>query len=108
MDADGKSNTESLEEKTALRSDPELYTATMARLYAEQGHWNKAIDIYRYLLGQTPDRSDIAQALAEAEQRLAGNKKRKYDDLVPLFREWIDLMIRYDKVQKLKRIKSKY
>lgn len=78
-------------------------TATMARLFAQQGHWDKAAAIYRYLLAKEPGRSDLAEALAEAEAREADGTAEKRD-LVPVFREWIDLLLKFDRLQKLRRL----
>jgi pentatricopeptide repeat protein len=84
------------------RSD--FYTETMARVYAKQGHWQKAAEIYRYLLEQDPDRLDYSRALEEVESKLATVAKTS-DDLVPLFREWLELMGHYIKLERLSRLK---
>ena len=47
-----------------------LYTATMAKLYADQGYWRKAADIYRHLVHQNPYRQDFKDALASAEAQI--------------------------------------
>ena len=84
-----------------------IRTATMAKIYTQQGHYRKAADIYRYLLAQDPSRHDIAGALAEVEamqepQQLAGEK-----NLAPLVREWIRLAVRYRQVRQLQRMRKK-
>jgi cytochrome c-type biogenesis protein CcmH/NrfG len=79
-------------------------TVTLARLYAQQGHWRKAAAIYRSLLQEDPDRTELRQALAEAESRLAEGEP---DDLAPLFREWIELLFRHDRLRRLKRLKRR-
>ena len=33
-----------------------IYTETMAKVYAAQGHWGKAAEIYRHLLTEAPAR----------------------------------------------------
>jgi tetratricopeptide (TPR) repeat protein len=43
--------------------DKTFYTLTMARVYADQGQYEEAARIYRYLLDQTPDRKDLREAL---------------------------------------------
>ena len=91
-------------ESMVKRSD--FYTETMARVYAKQGHWQKAAEIYRYLLEQEPGRGDYRQALQEAENKLASAVKTP-DDLVPLFREWLELMGHYIKLEKLTRLKHR-
>jgi hypothetical protein len=84
-----------------------IYTETMAKVYAEQGHWSKVVDIYRHLMTKEPDRLDYADALADAENRLKEMKLNATEQLVPLFREWIELMFRYEDLQKLKKLKKK-
>jgi pentatricopeptide repeat protein len=81
------------------------YTLTMARVYAEQGHWEKAVEIYRYLLASEPDRQDLADALTEVQSRLEESAGPEAENLVPLFRRWLELMSRYDRLRKLKRIR---
>jgi pentatricopeptide repeat protein len=86
------------------RSD--FYTETMARVYAKQGHWQKAAEIYRYLLEQEPGRRDYSRALEEVESKLVSAAKTP-DDLVPLFREWLELMGHYIKLERLSRLKRR-
>jgi tetratricopeptide (TPR) repeat protein len=86
--------------------DPYFYTVTMARVYEDQGHWEKAAEIYRYLLKQEPERKDIADALAEAEKRLDEGITKNADDLTPLIGEWIHLLFRYKRLQKLRQLKD--
>jgi hypothetical protein len=82
-----------------------IYTETMARVYADQGHWDKVVEIYRHLLTLDPGRLEYADALAEAENRLAADEasRQASDRLVPLFREWIDLLFQHQKIQKLRQ-----
>ena len=86
--------------------DQDFYTVTMARVYEDQGHWEKAAEIYRYLLKQEPERKDIADALVEAERRLDEEITKNADDLTPLIGEWIHLMFRYKRLQKLRQLKN--
>jgi hypothetical protein len=78
----------------------------MARVYEEQGYLEKAAEIYRYLIKAEPERRDLIEKLAEIERKMdeAGNKKP--DDLIPLFREWITLLLRYNRLHKLRRLKG--
>jgi hypothetical protein len=79
-------------------------TVTLAGLYAQQGHWEQAAAIYRVLLEENPGREDLRQALAEAEMRVS---PRGSDGLVPLFREWIELLFRHDRLRRLRRLKGR-
>ena len=88
-----------------MKTDGYPGTATLARVFAAQGHWEQSIEIYRNLLRQEPDRPDLAQALAEAEAALQAARPAPSHALAPLFREWIDLLLRHDRVRKLRRFK---
>jgi len=79
-------------------------TVTLARLYAQQGHWRQAAAIYRGLLQKDPGRAELRQALAEAERRIAESEA---DDLAPLFREWIELLLRHDRLRRLRSFKRR-
>jgi hypothetical protein len=84
-----------------------IYTETMAKVYAAQGHWGKAAEIYRHLLTEAPARKDFADALAEAEKNIHRGSHKNSEQLVPLFREWIELLFRREKLQKLRNLKDK-
>ena len=49
--------------------DPDFYTVTMARVYEEQGHLDKAAEIYRFLIKDEPERRDLIEALAEIKKK---------------------------------------
>jgi len=82
----------------------DIYTETMAEVYADQGHWEKVVEIYRHLLAVEPGRPAYADALAEAQKRVKVSRKAP-EHLVPLFREWIDLLFKFEALQKLKKLK---
>ena len=84
-----------------------IYTETMAKVYAAQGHWGKAAEIYRHLLSEKPARTEIADALAEVEKRIQSDSLKDSEHLVPLFREWIQLMFRRETLIKLRNMKEK-
>ena len=84
-----------------MTRDKPFYTVTMTRVHALQGNLEEARRIYRYLLGKTPGRKDLAEALKALEAR---DGQRAMDDLRPLFREWLDLIFHYNKMQKLKKL----
>jgi hypothetical protein len=79
-------------------------TVTLARLYAQQGHWGEAAEIYRGLLRENPGRDDLREALADAERR---RSRRTPEEVVPLLREWIDLLFRCDRLRRLRRLKAR-
>jgi cytochrome c-type biogenesis protein CcmH/NrfG len=82
-------------------------TVTLAKIFAEQGHWEKAAEIYRNLLRQDPGRQDVAHALAEVEAALHRAGPTSGQALAPLFQEWIDLLLQHDRLRKLRRFKSR-
>jgi len=83
-----------------------FYTATMAKVYADQGHFEKSARIYRHLLKLEPDRQELKQALLEVEQKLKEEKKAPARDLTPLFEKWLDLLLRYRNRQQLKKLRN--
>ena len=90
-----------------MSQDVDVYTETMAKVYAEQGHWAKAVEIYRNLMANEPERQDYADALANAEKRMREVSQKNSEKLVPLFREWIQLVLQYEKLQKLRKMRKK-
>ena len=73
----------------------------MAKVYADQSNLGKAAEIYNYLLKQKPGRQDLIDALSEIENR--GFDKDR-ENLFMLFSEWIDLLIKFNGIQKLKKL----
>ena len=89
-----------------MEKETDFYTATMAKVYADQGYWEKAAEIYRHLLIYEPERNDYLEALAEAEKKSISSGKKPFEDLTPLFQQWFDLMLRYKNLQKLRKFKN--
>jgi hypothetical protein len=87
-----------------MSTEPEFYTKTMARVYADQGHYDEAARIYRHLLEEQPGQQALVEALAEVEMIRAEARARK-KDLVPLFKEWVGLALKYNSIRKLKRLR---
>jgi len=85
----------------------DFYTVTMAKVYADQGHLEKAAEIYRYLLKHEPDRLDLIKSLSEIDKKISERKKKDLKELVPLFSEWIGLMLDFNRLQKLKKLQRK-
>ena len=90
-----------------MSEDINIYTETMAKVYAAQGHWGKAAEIYRHLLTGAPARKDFADALAEAETKMLNDSPENSEQLVPLFRELIELLFRCEKLQRLRNLKDR-
>ena len=90
-----------------MNQEADIYTETMAQVYADQGHWGKVTDIYRHLLATQPERLEYADALAEAKKKMEMDAVhlKASERLVPLFREWIELLNKFEELQKLKKLK---
>lgn len=87
-----------------MNEDNNFYTETMAKVYTDQGYLEKAVEIYRYLLEREPDRQDLAKKLSEIENRMDEKKDTGKEHLVPLFSQWIDLVLKHNKLKKLEKV----
>ena len=83
-----------------------IYTVTMAQLYADQGHFKRAIEIYQFLLSQNPGREDLQEALATLEERASRHVPESKDALIPLFAQWIRLIGQYKHLHHLRQLKN--
>ncbi len=94
-------------------TDVEFHTATMAKVYAQQGHYQKAAEIYRHILSNEPDRQDIAKSLSMVEQKLAdmepeSERDTRESDLVYLFQKWFQMSARHRRIEFLKNLKKHF
>ena len=87
-----------------MKEETDFYTATMAKVYSEQEHWDKAAEIYRHLLAQEPERDDLLEALAEVEKKAKQKRQKSLEDLDALFHQWFDLMFKYKNLLKLRAL----
>ncbi len=85
---------------------PAFYTATMARLFAEQGYLRKAAEIYRHLLAHEPENEELRQVLATLEHRMAEQPSPSRKDAEMLLREWAQMLKRTHPKHRDKRIRS--
>ena len=90
-----------------MAADLDFHTATMAKVFADQGHFKKAADIYRGLLKREPHRQDLANALREVEKRIQAAGPSPVVNLESLLEEWLELVIRYKKLQFLRSVKKR-
>jgi hypothetical protein len=90
-----------------MNNDTVFYTATMAKVHANQGNLRKAAEIYKHLIKQEPDRQDIRDSLAELEKRLQQRRKANIADLSPLIGRWIELAVSYSRLRVLKNIQNR-
>ena len=82
--------------------DTGIRTATMAKIYAGQGHYDMAAEIYRHLLREDPDRRDWADALAQIEVKLAAQEESRFRNPTGRLTEWIGLMLSYRRLLDLR------
>ena len=90
-----------------MSPDVDIYTETMAKVYADQGHWAKAVEIYQHLVQTEPHREDLSAALAHARHKMEEQPDRRPEKLVTLFREWIELLLQQEKIERLKKLRKK-
>jgi len=91
-----------------MKPDIDIYTETMAKVYADQNHWAKAAEIYRHLVQAEPQRQDLIDALERARHKMAEQAETGPEELVPLFREWIELLLRQEKLKKLRKLRNRF
>lgn len=72
--------------------DTPALTATMAKVFADQGYFRKAAEIYRYLVNQAPQREDLREALAAVERHLAQNPAPTRKEVELMLQEWVDML----------------
>jgi tetratricopeptide (TPR) repeat protein len=75
----------------------------MAKVYADQGNLEKATEIYKYLLECEPGRQDLVDALSNIEKN---RLEKNLDHLQRLLGRWVDLLLAYNRMQKLKKLKN--
>ena len=90
-----------------MNREVDIYTATMAKVYADQGHWARAVEIYQHLAQIEPQRQDLIDDLEHARQKMEEQAETRPEKLVLLFREWIELLLQQEKLEKLKKLRRK-
>jgi hypothetical protein len=90
-----------------MATNLDIQTATMAKVFADQGHSEKAADIYRNLLKREPERQDLADALSEVEKTISKTGKSSDENLEFLLGEWVELVFRYKQLRFLRSVKKR-
>jgi len=86
-----------------MDEDKTFYTATMARVYAGQGRYDAAARIYRFLLEQAPDRTDLQRELNGVLSMMPAGRPQG-QALSDLVQAWVRWMVRYQTLHRLQRI----
>ena len=81
--------------------DLPIRTATMAKIFVQQGHYDKAIDIYRHLLKKDPDRRDLAEILVRTEEKRDMAAAAAPGDLASVLSEYIRFLLNYRQLLEL-------
>lgn len=89
-----------------MADDYRHYTRTMAAVMAAQGHWDKAVEIYRHLLAADPESAEIRELLEKAERRARAAREAVKADLPPLFEELLRLWLAADNLRRLERLRG--
>jgi len=84
-------------------TDKTFYTETMARLLTRQGRFDRAADVYRYLLEQTPHRKELERALADVLSAIPAESAR-WENAGGLIERWVTLMLRCKALRRLQQM----
>ncbi len=87
-----------------IDDDKTFYTVTMARVHTDQGRFDVAARIYRYLLEREPGRSDLAEALADVLAR-EPQAPEGWSAVEPLVAQWVRLTLRQRMVDRLRSVR---
>lgn len=82
--------------------DKTFYTETMARVYTDQGRYEAAARIYRYLLDRKPDRPDLQNALDDVLAKLP-EAPCCWADIAGSVERWARLMLQTHALRRLQR-----
>jgi hypothetical protein len=88
-----------------LNKDDVFYTKTMAKVYADQGKFEKAAEIYQHLLKKEPGRQDLINAISEIDKKRFEKNSGGLGDLLSI---WLDLSLRHSRLQQLKNLKTSF
>jgi hypothetical protein len=78
----------------------------MAKIYAGQGHYERAADIYRHLLSENPERPDWDAALKQIEAKLSARAQGFSRNLTDRLAQWIGLMLDFRRLRDLQDLEG--
>ena len=76
-------------------ADLPIKTATMAKIFAQQGHYDEAIEIYRHLLSKDPDREDLSDALTSIVEKRDKELAAEPRDILTILSNYIGLLLNF-------------
>ncbi len=85
-----------------------LFTATMAETFAEQGYVEYAKRIYKILLKKEPDNERIKKAYLKLVDQTKNSYSSPSEESILLFEEWLDLMLKVKLKNSLSKLKKEY
>lgn len=77
------------------------YTKTRAKLYADQGLYDKSMEIYRHLINEFPDQKDLLDDYSDLKEKRRQAKASKEPELAFLFKQWLDLLAQYRRIHEI-------
>ena len=89
------------EPEIIMAGEKEFETETMAQIYADQGHFEKAAVIYRRLLMRDPAREDLRDRLNAVENQKKDNRDQH---LSTQLGELVDLLLKKKKIDNLRKL----
>lgn len=87
---------------------PLAVTATLAKAYADQGHLNRAAQIYRQLLQAHPGHEPYAAALRAIAQKQGYGKPASDPLLIELLATWIELESEWERLDRLSALRNRH
>lgn len=94
-------NSQLIADPIIMAVDKEFETETMAQIYADQGHYEKAAVIYRRLLMRAPAREDLQDRLKVVENL---QKRTRDQRLSTQFSALVDLLLKKKKIDNLRKL----
>lgn len=64
-------------------ADRPIFTRTMGDIYARQGFYERAVDVFEHLLEESPEDDEIAARLAELKKTIEGADEEAFGETVP-------------------------
>ncbi len=83
--------------------EKEFETETMAQIYADQGHYEKAAAIYRRLLQEAPERADLSDRLKATEDLAKTSAGQRLSNQ---FGAWVQLLLKKKQIDKLRNLRK--